>query len=64
MWLLQLLWARGAFYRKRSFDGALGRRLSLNGFLSEGSTRPERENSDKEKTNRELKDDFRRKTRQ
>lgn len=41
-----------------------GRRLFLNEFLSEGSTRPDRENSDKERTNRELKDDLRRTTQQ
>lgn len=41
-----------------------GRRLFLNEFLSEGSTRTGRENNDKEKTNRELKDDLRRTTQQ
>lgn len=42
---------------------SLGGGLFLNEFLSEGS-RPGRENNDKEKTNREVKDYLRRTTQQ
>lgn len=65
MWFLQLHWPCRAFYPKELALMALaGRRLFLDEFLSEGSARSGRENSDKGKTNRELKDYLTRTTHQ
>lgn len=65
VWFLQLPWLVEPFTQRSSLLWtSLEGGLFLNGFLSEGSTRPGRENNDKEKTNRELKDYLTRTTHQ
>lgn len=65
VWFLQLPWLVEPFTQRSSLLWtSLGGGLFLNEFLSEGSMRPGRENNDKEKTNRELKDYLTRTTHQ